>query len=189
MFITFSIYIEPITPNCCNISGLLSTFAPLSISIKQSFVLGSTGANPGRFIPFIRLTIKVAPTVNPPLFPAEIKASPLPAANSFSPTAIDVSLLLLIISVGVSSIVNTSVQLIISNPVISIAFSSATFLIILSFPTNTILSILYSFLASTVPFKISKGALSPPIASTINFIITPHQFIAINFVFFLKHYS
>ncbi len=149
-----------------------STFAPPSISIKQPSLFGITGANAILLIPLIRLTIKVEPTTKAPLLPAEIKASPSFAANRCKPSAIEHFDLDFIISPAWSSIVITSGTSAISILLSEMSFSFATRRISFSRPVRSMSTSNFST-AMAQPFKISSGALSPPKASTMNFILTP----------------
>ena len=157
-------------PNCWSISGRTSILAPLSMSSTGPFDVGITGAKAGRFTPLIRFTIRVDPIISAPLLPAVRNASPPPSASSLSPTAIDELFFDFIISPASSSIVMTSGASLSSKPSNDKPFSSAVFFIISIFPTSTISRSSYLSLQIVQPFIISRGALSPPNASTMTFI-------------------
>lgn len=74
--IIFSIYIEPIIANCFKNAALDSTLAPPSTNKKQPVSAGIRGAKATRLTPFILLTIRVAPVIKAPVFPALTITSP-----------------------------------------------------------------------------------------------------------------
>ncbi len=156
-------------PNCHSISGLQPTLAPASISMKQPLLFGITGAKAMRLMPFMRFTMNVEPMVSAPLLPPETNASPSPTARRLKPSAIDEFDFDLSISPASSSMVITSGASAISMPSSGILLPSAAERISLSRPVSSIF-IPRPLTASAHPFIISRGALSPPKASTIIFI-------------------
>ena len=171
-------------PNCISISGRQSTLAPPSIRIRWPFAVGRIGARAGRFIPLSLFAINVEPTTSAPVLPAETKASPLPSARACKPTAMEQSFLLLIISVGSSWISITDSVCIMDILSRLRLFFSAVSLIIFSFPVR-VTSTPSSATALAAPSITAKGALSPPNASTIIFIL-PFPFICVCIFLFLN---
>lgn len=55
-------------------------------------MVGITVPKAGRLIPLSRLTMRVPPTTNAPVLPAERKASPFPSLSILRPIAIEESL-------------------------------------------------------------------------------------------------
>ena len=157
----------------CNRCSLLqSTFAPLSMMITfPSFLVGRIGASAGREMPLIRPIFMIAPDKIAPVLPADTK--PTTFSSSFKRSKAftkEESFFCLIATVGTSSFVMTSSALTISiRSVLPFKIS----LILSSFPVKTTVKSFLSLTASTAPSTTSKGALSPPKASTTTFIITP----------------
>ena len=123
----------------------------------------------GLLTPLILFVISVAPTVTAPVLPAETNASPLPSLSSLKPTAILESAFSLSTDFASSVIVITPFVSTIS-VFLSVILFSLTHLLILSSSPTRIISTPNSSTASIEPFMISRGALSPPNASTIIFI-------------------
>ena len=127
---------------------------------------GSIGDGAILLMPLIRLTMKVAPMTSAPVLPADTKASPLPSESRLSPRAIEEFLPDFIISFGSSCISKTSSVWTISMPLRLRPFSAAHFFIFSSLPVSMMLTP-SSRTALSQPFITSRGALSPPKASTI----------------------
>ena len=150
-----------------------STFAPQSSS-RKGVLPGMTVASAGRLTPFTVRTMRLAPTCSAPVEPAETKASPLPSASMRRPTTMLESFLARTALAGSSHISMTSVAFTISMFFISMAFSFTQAAIFSASPTARISTSGQAAVAATAPFRISAGALSPPMASRMIFMaVTP----------------
>ena len=127
-------------------------------------------ARAGRFTPRRVRTMRLAPTCSAPVLPAETKASPLPSFSRFRPTTMEESFLLRMALAGSSHMSMTSVQFTSSMPSSGMLLSAAVFRTSSSLPTPRICTP-YSFTACAVPSSTASGALSPPIMSTMIFIV------------------
>ena len=122
----------------------------------------------------MRLTTRVAPASRAPVDPAETKASPSPSRSIRRPTVREESFFRLKAVAGSSEISTTSDASRISTPagrVFPPAASTArrTSAVL---PTR-ITSVPYCSWASSAPWTTARGALSPPMASTMIFIPNP----------------
>ena len=117
-------------------------------------------------MPLILLTMSVAPERRAPVEPAEIIASALPSFKSLRATVMEESDFSRVTVAGSSSISTTSEAFAISTPDGRSLYPSSLIDLKISspFPTRTIFAP-NSSCASSAPFTISRGALSPPIAS------------------------
>ena len=131
------------------------------------------GAVPGRTVPIAArptplslFTSRLAPVKRAPVFPALTKASPFPSASICRPVIIEESFFPRKTAIGSSSMVMTEEVCTISKPLISQAYCLAIRRSSSRLPTKTKLA-LHSPAADTTPRRTSRGALSPPIISTI----------------------
>ena len=133
--------------------------------------LGTVGLSAARRMPRSRRTISVAPESRAPVFPAETTASPRPSFSRFSATVMEESGLSRQARAGSSSIVTTSEAFTMETP--SGRFPRPRVWkqrrISSPLPTSTS-STPVSWWASMAPFTISRGALSPPMASIMIFM-------------------
>lgn len=129
-----------------------------------------------RLTPGSRLAISVAPVSRAPVEPALTSASPSPAASSRSATTIDESFLCRTAEVGSSHISMVSAACFTVMPAISMPFSRAQAPIFSSSPTAMI-STPSSFTAAAAPSNSSFGALSPPMASKMIFMLPSSPFV------------
>ena len=147
-----------------------STLAPQSSS-RKGVLPGMTVASAGRLTPFTVRTMRLAPTCSAPVEPAETKASPLPSASIRRPTTMLESFLARTALAGSSHISMISVALTISMFFRPRLFSLAQAAIFSASPTAMIsTSGQYAATAAAAPFRISAGALSPPMASRMIFM-------------------
>ena len=123
-----------------------------------------------RRTPLRRLTISEAPTTSAPVLPAETKASPLPSLSACMPTAIELSAYSLSRVVGSASTGIIPCASKISMPSSGRLCSLAHCSILSRSPTSRICTP-YSRCACSEPSIIASGALSPPKASTMIFIV------------------
>ena len=149
-----------------------SALAPQSQRTARPPAVGIWGPMAARRMPRMRLTTSVAPESSAPVDPAETKASPAPSFSRFNPTVREESGFCLKAMAGSSAISTTSLASLISTPAgrlfwpqASTAFSTSAVR-----PTRMI-STPWFRLASSAPRTISSGALSPPIASTMIFML------------------
>ena len=156
-------------PKWWRLIALQSTFAPQSqrITFLSPFTVGSIGASAGREMPLILPTFINAPTKTAPVEPADTSPpTSSSAATRSNALTSELSFLRLIAVVGTSSLVMisfASTTVILSLPTLA----SMDAISILSVSPTRITSKPKSFsTASRVPFTISSGARSPPIAST-----------------------
>ncbi len=163
-------YMSPITANCTRFSGLQLVFAPASISILGPFNVGSSVPIAGRRTPRIRPTIKSPAANSAPVLPIAKRASPPPSRSSLAATTIEASLRLLTAIAGSSWLLITSfASTIFILPSGYECFASSS-LIRSGFPTSMISSSSIVLTALAAASTGAHGALSPPIASMINFI-------------------
>ena len=150
-----------------------SAFAPQSHRIIRPPAVGSSGPMAARRMPRIRFTSSVAPASSAPVEPAETKASPAPSRSSVIPTVREESFVFLNAVAGSSEISTTSDASRISTPERSVVspLDSITFRISAARPTSR-MSTPCSFRAASAPCTTASGALSPPIASMIIFILS-----------------
>ena len=152
-------------------SGVPSAVAPQSMSTIFPFAVGTTGASAARRMPRMRLMSRVAAESSAPVEPAETKASPFLALSRFRPTVMEESGLSLKARAGLSSMVMTSLAGAISTPwgrsVLPSLFRQSR--MTASGPVK-IISTPKSSAARRAPSTGARGALSPPMASTIIFI-------------------
>ena len=122
-------------------------------------------------MPWMRLVMRVAPVSKAPVEPADTKASPPPSRSMVSPTPIEVSFFRLNTVAGSSHISTVCEDAAISIPAGSSrrphCFKASR--IAVSSPVST-MSTPQRFCPASAPFTISRGALSPPMASRIIFI-------------------
>ncbi|MPM51007.1 hypothetical protein SDC9_97753 [bioreactor metagenome] len=140
-------------------------FAPES-KRSSGFVNGSTVPIAARFTPLLLFSISEEPSKSAPVFPALTNASPTPSFNKFNPTDIEESLFDLTTENASSSIDITLPAAHIFTFEQSIFSLAIIPLIIFSSPVRTS-SAPDSFAPVTAPAIISRGPLSPLIASTI----------------------
>ena len=157
------------TAKAASISGRHSTFAPQSSSRYALFLAGTMVASAGRLMPRRVRTMRLAPTWSAPVLPAETKASPLPSLSIFRPTTMEESFFVRMALAGSSHISMTSVQFTSSMPSREMLLSAAVLRTRASSPTPMSWTP-YSFTAAAAPSSTARGALSPPIISTIIFI-------------------
>src|SRR5512140_1969048 len=162
-------YASPMYPNCRRWAALQSTFAPASTRTTGPCGVGMVAAIAGRSTPWIFLRIRNPPAMTAPEFPALTKEDAFPSATSRSPTRIDESRFFRRAMAGMSHISTTSeaCSTSMSAPETSIPRNSAR--IRSSWPTR-IRERPFVRADSTAPRTISRGAWSPPIASTAIFI-------------------
>ena len=132
-----------------------------------------TVARAGRFTPLMVRTMRLAPTCSAPVLPAETKASPLPSASIRRPTTMLESFLVRMALAGSSHISMVWVVFTISKCSSSAMFCLAALArMISSLPTRTSVRLSrFSATACAAPFTISSGALSPPMASRMIFML------------------
>ena len=157
------------TAKAASISGRHSTFAPQSSSRYALFLAGTMVASAGRLTPRRVRTMRLAPTWSAPVLPAETKASPLPSLSIFRPTTMEESFFVRMALAGSSHISMTSVQFTSSMPSREMLLSAAVLRTRASSPTPMSWTP-YSFTAAAAPSSTARGALSPPIISTMIFI-------------------
>ena len=116
--------------------------------------------------------INCPPTNTAPELPADTKASAFPSFTRFSATTMEESFFLRIAITGASSQEISSLASITSTRSDGIWYLNNSASIASFFPTKKTFILFRSKIASTAPFTISPGALSPPIASTATFIIS-----------------
>ena len=126
-------------------------------------------ASAGRLMPRRVRTMRLAPTWSAPVLPAETKASPLPSLSIFRPTTMEESFFVRMALAGSSHISMASVQFTSSMPSREMLLSAAVLRTRASSPTPMSWTP-YSFTAAAAPSSTAKGALSPPIISTMIFI-------------------
>ena len=157
------------TAKAASISGRHSTFAPQSSSRYALFLAGTMVASAGRLMPRRVRTMRLAPTWSAPVLPAETKASPFPSLSIFRPTTMEESFFVRMALAGSSHISMTSVQFTSSMPSREMLLSAAVLRTRASSPTPMSWTP-YSFTAAAAPSSTARGALSPPIISTMIFI-------------------
>ena len=146
--------------------------APQSMSTALPPVVGITGAIAARRMPRMRLVIRVAPASKAPVDPAETRASALPSRSRVRPTPMEVSFLCRNTLEGSSHISTVSVVWTISIPRGMVSWPqsrSARRMASVSPVSST--STPQCSMPSRAPFTISSGALSPPMASMMIFIV------------------
>ena len=126
-------------------------------------------ASAGRLMPRRVRTMRLAPTWSAPVLPAETKASPLPSLSIFRPTTMEESFFVRMALAGSSHISMASVQFTSSMPSREMLLSAAVLRTRASSPTPMSWTP-YSFTAAAAPSSTARGALSPPIISTMIFI-------------------
>ena len=125
-------------------------------------------------MPLIRLVTRVAPDSRAPVEPAETKASPSPSLSKFRPTVREESFFLRKAVAGSSHISTTSLAWVTATPAGRSLMPLAARVLRMSSPRPTrMISTPYSLLAWMAPITGAWGALSPPIASTMIFMLFP----------------
>ena len=125
-------------------------------------------------MPLIRLVTRVAPDSSAPVDPAETKASPSPSLRRFSPTVREESFFFRKAVAGSSHTSTTSLAWVTATPAgrSLMPLPASTLRISSPLPTR-MMSTPYSLLAWMAPITGAWGALSPPMASTMIFMVIP----------------
>ena len=131
------------------------------------------GQSAGRKTPLMRPMSMMPPVSTAPVEPAETNAAASGSSfKMFMPTTREESRLERMACVGTSSLVISSVQCLISTREASCGVFASSARMRASSPVKRMPKLFRSFSASSAPFTISAGALSPPIASTTTLIIS-----------------